>query len=261
MQEKICSSDLRRLATLHLNLGNDHADLGRQNLALECYERSLEIELKILPPADLSIATIYNNIGTIHRDKCNFKEALEFYEKAYKICNDNGAFNYSTMRLAQNNIEHAKRKQAQSIKIRKVLDQLDELYNANINEQHGRRKAEKMCSKGWPMSMNDENYVANENSEEQTISKTSTSDPIIKSRLSTNEDKESNGQNNILCSSPSNIYKITPICGNKQVLWYWKSNTSLREKWEDEKWMKYTSIESEIIEEAYRNGDEQVELD
>ena len=47
---------------------------------------------------------------------------------------------------------------------------------------------------------------------------------------------------------------------DKRVAWYWQTDKASCENDKNSEWTKYSSIETEIIEEAYRNGQKQVEL-
>ena len=53
--------------------------------ALEYYNKSLVIQLKVLGPDHPSVATSYHNIGTVYFNQWNYAKALEYYKKALDI--------------------------------------------------------------------------------------------------------------------------------------------------------------------------------
>ena len=53
--------------------------------ALEYYERSLDIKIKVKGKDSIDVATTLNNIGSVHDSSGNFNKALEYYERCLNI--------------------------------------------------------------------------------------------------------------------------------------------------------------------------------
>lgn len=53
--------------------------------ALEYYEKTLEIERRILPENDPSLATTLNQIGVVYHKMKNYSKALKFYEESLEM--------------------------------------------------------------------------------------------------------------------------------------------------------------------------------
>ncbi|CAF1396031.1 unnamed protein product, partial [Rotaria sordida] len=77
---------------------------GQYNVAIEFYEKSLDINEKILPPNHPSLATSYNNIASVHKNMGDYSKALEFYEKALKIDEKTLPPNHPHLATSYNNI-------------------------------------------------------------------------------------------------------------------------------------------------------------
>ncbi|CAF1310619.1 unnamed protein product [Adineta ricciae] len=58
---------------------------GDYKMAIEYYEKALEIWEKTLPSNHPDLATSYNNIGTVYMNMGEYSKALSFYEKALEI--------------------------------------------------------------------------------------------------------------------------------------------------------------------------------
>jgi tetratricopeptide (TPR) repeat protein len=67
------------------NLGSVHDKFGNYDKALECFEKCLDIRLKILGGKHPSVATSYNNIGYTWDSKGEYDKALEYYSKSLDI--------------------------------------------------------------------------------------------------------------------------------------------------------------------------------
>ena len=67
------------------NIGRAYRLKGEYKKAIECYEKALEIRLKITGENHPDTATIYNNIGEAYYYKGEYDRAIEFYKKAVKI--------------------------------------------------------------------------------------------------------------------------------------------------------------------------------
>ncbi|CAM4970633.1 unnamed protein product [Rotaria socialis] len=71
---------------MHSNLGLAYLRCCDYTLAMENFEKALQIQFVSLPADHLNIATTYNNIATIYfESEENYERALENYEKALEI--------------------------------------------------------------------------------------------------------------------------------------------------------------------------------
>ncbi|CAF1608440.1 unnamed protein product [Rotaria magnacalcarata] len=71
---------------MHSNLGLAYLRCCDYTLAMENFEKALQIQFVSLPPDHLNIATTYNNIATIYfESEENYERALENYERALEI--------------------------------------------------------------------------------------------------------------------------------------------------------------------------------
>jgi tetratricopeptide (TPR) repeat protein len=61
-------------------------DMMNENaLAIEYYNKTLEVQKASLPSDHPSIALTYNNMGSFHHGRGNHAKALEYYEKSLCI--------------------------------------------------------------------------------------------------------------------------------------------------------------------------------
>ena len=67
------------------DIGGVYYSMGEYAIALEYYEKSLAIQLKILDSEHPSTATSYNNIGEVYHNIGEYAKALEYYEKSLAI--------------------------------------------------------------------------------------------------------------------------------------------------------------------------------
>ncbi|CAF0944232.1 unnamed protein product [Adineta ricciae] len=79
------TSDNNDRAHYYHQLGYLKDDQGDYKMAIEYYEKALEIDEKTLPSNHPSLATSYNNIGGVYKNMGEYSKALSFYEKALEI--------------------------------------------------------------------------------------------------------------------------------------------------------------------------------
>ena len=72
------------------NIGGVYYSMGEYAKALENYEKSLAICLKVLGPEHPNTATSYNNIGAVYVNMGEYAKALEYYAKALPITENTG---------------------------------------------------------------------------------------------------------------------------------------------------------------------------
>ncbi|CAM4771910.1 unnamed protein product [Rotaria magnacalcarata] len=71
---------------MHSNIGLAYLRCCDYTLAMENFEKALQIQFVSLPPDHLNIATTYNNIAAIYfESEENYERALENYERALEI--------------------------------------------------------------------------------------------------------------------------------------------------------------------------------
>ncbi|CAF1373514.1 unnamed protein product [Rotaria sp. Silwood1] len=97
------SSDQDR-AEYNYQLGWIYNNLGEYSKALFYYEKSLDIDKKILSPNDLSLASSYNNIGMVYKNMGEYSKALSYYEKDLEITKKALPPNHPDLAASYNNI-------------------------------------------------------------------------------------------------------------------------------------------------------------
>ncbi len=59
-------------------MGLAYYDMNNYEEALECYEESIKISLKLLGEEHILIVNTYNNIGLVYEKLTNYAKALEY---------------------------------------------------------------------------------------------------------------------------------------------------------------------------------------
>ncbi|CAF1287956.1 unnamed protein product [Rotaria sp. Silwood1] len=111
-------------------LGGVYKDMGEYSKALFYYEKSLDIDKKILSPNDPNLASSYNNIGLVHYNMGEYSKALSSYERSLEIRKIALPPNHPDLAASYNNIglvydemgEYSKALSSyeQSLKIKKI---------------------------------------------------------------------------------------------------------------------------------------------
>ena len=70
------------VSDIYKNLANIYTSTKQFDLALEYFEKALQIDDKHLPKNDLQLGQTYANMGAMYLSKQNYKEALKHFEKA-----------------------------------------------------------------------------------------------------------------------------------------------------------------------------------
>ena len=83
--EEPISKKYENVSVLVNALGSTYSDLGDANKAIECYEKALEIDLKVFGDQHPNVGTYYNNLGGAYRDLGDANKAIEYFEKALEI--------------------------------------------------------------------------------------------------------------------------------------------------------------------------------
>jgi tetratricopeptide (TPR) repeat protein len=71
-----------RISAIHKNLANIYTNTKAFDLALEHFQRALQIDYEYLQKDHLQFGQTYANMGTMYESKQNFIEALDYFEKA-----------------------------------------------------------------------------------------------------------------------------------------------------------------------------------
>jgi tetratricopeptide (TPR) repeat protein len=79
------ASNEEKKGLFYNQLGHISDHLGNYDKAIFCFDKSLEIKQKTLPPYHPALAASYNNIGEVYRKMAEYSQALLFYEKAIEI--------------------------------------------------------------------------------------------------------------------------------------------------------------------------------
>jgi tetratricopeptide (TPR) repeat protein len=78
-----------RLVRVQIGLGANYIHKGDYAVALEYYEKSLELSLTYLPPDHPDLTFIYKSIGDCYLNQNNYMLALQNYERAIHIMENN----------------------------------------------------------------------------------------------------------------------------------------------------------------------------
>ncbi|CAF0890568.1 unnamed protein product [Adineta ricciae] len=98
------TSDKNDRALYYHQLGCLKDDQGDYKMAIEYYEKALEIREKSLPSNHPSLATSYNNIGLVYDNMGEYSKALSFYEKALEIKEKSLPSNHPSLATSYSNI-------------------------------------------------------------------------------------------------------------------------------------------------------------
>ncbi|CAF0893152.1 unnamed protein product [Adineta ricciae] len=98
------TSDNNDRAHYYYCLGYLKNGQGAYKMAIEYYEKALEIREKTLPSNHPSLATSYSSIGLVYMNMGEYSEALLFYEKALGIREKTLPSNHPSLATSYNNI-------------------------------------------------------------------------------------------------------------------------------------------------------------
>ncbi|CAF1681225.1 unnamed protein product [Adineta ricciae] len=98
------ASDESDRAHYYHQLGLLKSRQGDYKMAIEYYEKALEIREKTLPSNHPDLATSYNNIGAVYMNMGEYSKALSFYEKALEIWEKTLPSNHPDLATSYNNI-------------------------------------------------------------------------------------------------------------------------------------------------------------
>jgi len=84
IEEAISRKD-ENISVLLNNLGSTYSYLGDANKAIEHYEKSLEINLKVFGDQHPNVAIDYNNLGLAYSDLGDANKAIEYLEKSLEV--------------------------------------------------------------------------------------------------------------------------------------------------------------------------------
>jgi tetratricopeptide (TPR) repeat protein len=87
------------------NIGTIHYYKEDYDLALEYYQKALEIRKKVLGESHPDLSTSYNNIGAIYDAKEDYRKSLKYYQKALEICKQTIGEEHSETKKVEKNIE------------------------------------------------------------------------------------------------------------------------------------------------------------
>jgi tetratricopeptide (TPR) repeat protein len=98
------TTDEKKKADIYYQLGSIKNGQGKYTEAITYYEKSLEINQKMLPENHSSLATIYNSIGLVYSTMSEYSEALSHCEKALEIRQKTFPANHPNLASSFNNI-------------------------------------------------------------------------------------------------------------------------------------------------------------
>ena len=85
-------------------LGSIKNSQGEYRVAVQFYEKALEIRQQTLPADHSSLATSYNNIGLAYKNMGEYSKALSSYEKALDIRQKTLSANHASLATSYNNL-------------------------------------------------------------------------------------------------------------------------------------------------------------
>ncbi|CAF0948581.1 unnamed protein product [Adineta ricciae] len=100
--EQTSDNDDRALYYHCLGYLKDHQ--GDYKMAIECYEKALEIWEKTLPSNHPDLATSLSCIGSVYKNMGEYSKALSFYEKALEIWEKTLPSNHPSLATSYNNM-------------------------------------------------------------------------------------------------------------------------------------------------------------
>lgn len=121
---------------LLFQLGDCERKFGNYDKALECYEKCLVIELKILSGEHINVAKTYNNIGFIWNGKGKYDKALEYYEKSLVINLKNLSEEHPDVANSYNNIGYTWHNKCNYDKALKYYEQSLAIYLKTLGFEH-----------------------------------------------------------------------------------------------------------------------------
>ena len=81
----LLGEDHSDVATSYNNLGLVYDNQKNYTKAIECYEKSLKIRLRVLGEEHPTVATSYYNLGCVHNVRGSYTKAVGNYEKSLEI--------------------------------------------------------------------------------------------------------------------------------------------------------------------------------
>eukprot|EP00567_Pseudictyota_dubia_P013146 CAMPEP_0197438564 /NCGR_PEP_ID=MMETSP1175-20131217/5519_1 /TAXON_ID=1003142 /ORGANISM="Triceratium dubium, Strain CCMP147" /LENGTH=1029 /DNA_ID=CAMNT_0042968315 /DNA_START=540 /DNA_END=3629 /DNA_ORIENTATION=- len=117
----LVASTLNCLGVLHYHASSSASDESTSSVAMDHFDRALDLRKTVLGPRHEDVATVLNNIGRVHVQKDRFDDALEYYEEALSIRRE---------RLGRDSLDYAATafNAGQSLHQRGELDRALELY-------------------------------------------------------------------------------------------------------------------------------------
>ena len=101
--QKFLSDGPQWLATSINNMGALYDRQGESKKAIGCYETTLKMRERYLPPDDLLLAASFCSTGTAYTDIGNYSKASEYQEKALEIQQQSRPANHPETSLSYNN--------------------------------------------------------------------------------------------------------------------------------------------------------------
>ena len=96
--------DDREKSPIYHQIGVVKERQGEYEEAIAYFEKSLNIDKKILPPNHLNLAASYYQIASVYDDKKEYSKALSYYEKALEIEQQSLPLNHPSLAKSYNNI-------------------------------------------------------------------------------------------------------------------------------------------------------------
>jgi tetratricopeptide (TPR) repeat protein len=104
------TTDISEKASIYTQLGRIKYNLGEYKDAMTLYQKSLEINQKILPPNHPDLAACHDNIGLVYENIGNYSKACSFYGRALDIGQQSLPPNHPSLQQQQKNLDRVKKK-------------------------------------------------------------------------------------------------------------------------------------------------------
>ncbi|PRQ03667.1 Serine/threonine-protein kinase PK-1 [Enhygromyxa salina] len=123
-------------ATLHVNIGAIHDHQGDLDGALVDFERALEIQEALLPPAHPSTSVAVSNIGTIHARRGRNDEAIVYFERALAMREASLPAGHPRLAVAYENVGNIYSFQAKYDQAQRYIERALAINEANLPAEH-----------------------------------------------------------------------------------------------------------------------------
>ena len=102
--ERCYGPDHKAVATCYGSMGVVYKTLGEHEKALDCLNKSLDINIKTLGEKNADVALSLNNLGSLYSEMGKYEEALDYHLKALEVRKQVLNINHPDIAVSYNNI-------------------------------------------------------------------------------------------------------------------------------------------------------------